>query len=164
MFDGPSLAREIFEQYVTPMREADALFDEFPKLTRLITTLNPEDMTEDPVFSFNAELPDVALRHRADQVLNCGSADLETEQGWTTTNVNRFNPQPPAQDTPAALRVEILAEEGQPTVVTDNTELISAKYKPTASSDPKTGCSTVDPTALGLLAMMWLRRRRSARA
>jgi hypothetical protein len=162
MFEPQTLAREIFEQYVTPMREANALFTEFPKLTRLITTLNPEDMTADPVFSFNAELPDVALRHQAKQVLNCGSADLETEQGWTTQNVSRFTPPPPAQDTPAALRVETLAEEGQPTVIIDNSEAIGAKFKPAAAmTEPKTGCSTVDPMTLGLLAMMWLRRRRA---
>jgi hypothetical protein len=52
----------------------------------------------------------------------------------------------------------VLAEEGEPTVVTDNREAIHSVYK--TLNDPVGGCSTVDPMTLGLLAMMWLRRRR----
>lgn len=82
-FDAPTLAREIFNTYVTSMRDADALFTTYPKLTRLFTTLSPQDMTKDPVFSFNPSLPDVALEHTGSLVMNCGTSDLTTEQGIT---------------------------------------------------------------------------------
>ena len=64
-FDAPVLAQALFEQYVGPLREVNALFTEFPTLTRLVTTLSPEDMTADPVFSFNADLPEVSRLHTA---------------------------------------------------------------------------------------------------
>jgi hypothetical protein len=162
-FDAPSLAQQIFEQYVTPMREANALFAQHPKLTRLITTLSPEDMTEDPVFSFNPALPDVIPVHAGKIVMNCGDSDVETAQGFKLQNVS--SSQQRVKELPAALRIETLSEEGQAVVVTDNTDAITTQLNPAAmtnmNADPKTGCSTVDPMTLGLLVMMWLRRRKA---
>ncbi|MFZ5446704.1 MAG: DUF2330 domain-containing protein [Myxococcota bacterium] len=153
-FDAPSLAQQVFAEFVTPLREANALFAEFPKLTRLYTTLSPEDMTADPVFSFNPSLPDVARAHTSSFVMSCNGNTFTTEQGWMVEDL-------PALDAaPAALRVEVLTEEGAPTVVVDNTRAIAATFK--RADAPNQGCTTVDPMSLGLLVLMAALRRRRA--
>jgi hypothetical protein len=163
-FDAPTLARELFSKFVEPVREANALFTEFPKLTRLFTTLSPEDMTADPVFGFNPDLPDVSRVHAGTLTVRCDGPDITTEQGWVTPQrPNEVTPE--LTEVPAALRVESLGEEGAPMVVVDNTELIRSKLKRaedfTANGEPKQGCSVVDPLSLGLIALMpGLRRRR----
>lgn len=163
-FDAPTLAQQIFEKYVTPMREANALFAQFPTLTRLFTTLSPQDMTADPVFSFNPELPEVKREHHASLIMDCGSSHLVTEQGWIIQDVTSGGAPPAVSGTPVALRVEVLGEEGPATLVTDHAGGVHERFTNTAdppADAPKTGCTTVDPMSLGLLALMAsLRRRR----
>lgn len=160
--DSAALAAQIFELVVEPLREAQTLVDSHPKLTRLYTTLSPEDMTRDPVFSFNPELPDVSNIHTATQTVNCGflntagnsPSTLVTEQGWTFSI-----PGGATRDLtvgPAALRIETLREEGGPELLTDNTPRIE-------QTQNCGGCSSVDPASLTLLALgtLLLRRRRA---
>ena len=45
---------------ITPLRETQALFSEYGTLTRLYTTLSASEMTRDPVFDFNPDLPQVS--------------------------------------------------------------------------------------------------------
>jgi hypothetical protein len=156
-FDAPSLARQIFAEYVEPMRATDALFTEFSTLTRLYTTLSPEDMTEDPVFSFNASLPNVSATHNGTMVNECPGQTLNSEQGWKVDDGVASS----LDAAPAALRVEVLAEEGAPTVVTDNREAIHGVFK--TVRDPVGGCSTVDPMTLGFAGALILMRMRSKR-
>ncbi len=165
-FDAPSLAQQIFDQYVTPLKEANALFAKFPKLTRLITTLSPEDMTSDPVFSFNPDLPDVSRSHTATLTVNCGApSQLLTEQGWLVDGVATGTLPPEISVTPVALRVEVLGEEGPATEVTDNKDTIHQRFAnrtdPGRAPGAPQGCATIDPMSLGLLVLMAnLRRRR----
>ena len=159
-FDAPVLARQIFDSFVKPVRETNALFDEFPTLTRLFTTLSPQDMTSDPVFSFNPALPLVKREHTASLETGCTESKLVTEQGWVTQGSDTVGT-PLRTAAPAALRVEVLSEEGQPTIVTDNTATVRDAFS--ASASPRTGCSVVDPLSLGIFAMMTGLFRRRAR-
>ena len=70
-FQPAQMAQELQDRVVTPTLEAGALFDQHPRLTRLYTTLSPEDMTLDPVFEFNADLADVSNVHIAEEIA-CG--------------------------------------------------------------------------------------------
>jgi hypothetical protein len=130
-FDPVATAQEIQDKIVQPTVDAAALFDKYSRLTRLYTTLSPEDMTLDPVFSFNPTLPDVAKDHQATLTYYCGlghtdrataPATLTTEQGWTrdfpSGTGTSVLPAPPAGLT--ARRLEVLGEEGPPNVVMDN--------------------------------------------
>lgn len=45
---------------ITPLPETQALFSEYGTLTRLYTTLSASEMTRDPVFDFNPDLPQVS--------------------------------------------------------------------------------------------------------
>lgn len=161
-FNPSALAGEIFEKVVKPAKEAGALFRQYPVLTRLYTALSPQDMTRDPVFSYNPSLPEVSRDHTATYEVNCGVAGntfsspgrLITEQGWTIKypSGRTASPERELSAGPSALRVETLAEEGSPVVNLDNSQPI-AKLS---------GCSVVDPSGLGLLALVaFLRRRRA---
>lgn len=125
------LASEIEQRIVEPTTEASALFDRFPYLTRLYTTLSPEDMNKDPTFGFNKSLPDIANVHEATLTYFCGAlsndpattpARLVTEQGW----VREFPAGTGSAGIQAASlnlavrRLEELSEEGPPRIVADN--------------------------------------------
>lgn len=159
------LAAEIFEKIVKPAREAGALFKQFPKMTRLYTTLSPEDMNRDPVFSYNPSLPDYSKDHTATYEVNCGVAGnqfnspgrLITEQGWSIRYPEGRSGKPERvfNTGPSALRIETLAEEGAPVVEIDNTAPIRKQE----------GCSATGLSgsmAGGLLALMAMLRRRRA--
>jgi Uncharacterized protein conserved in bacteria (DUF2330) len=159
-FDAPALAAQLDEKVVKPALEAGALFRKYPKLSRLYTTLSPEDMTRDPVFSLNPSLPDVSRDHTAKLQIECNMftkfADaprtLTTEQGWTFPLSSGAASQDLTRG-PGSLRIETLAEEGAPQVLTDNAPAIRAKFA-------SCGCSTVEPFMVGLAALIFAVRRR----
>ena len=160
-FDPGALAAQLQEKVVEPALNAGALFDKHPYLTRLYTTLSPEDMNRDPVFSFNPSLPEHSRDHTATLRIDCGlggdpstsPATLITEQGWTFSLPNRSS-SPTFGRSPGALRVETLAEEGNPLVLLDNSKSIEKTQSSCA-------VVVVDPVVgLGLLALIAARRRR----
>lgn len=129
-FDTIGVTAEIWERVVEPSKEADLLFDDNPTMTRMFTTLSPEEMTEDPVFAFNPDLPEVSNEHFATQINHC-SGDLRTELQLEDGRVYRFedpramNVRRATAKTPFAARVEILRQEGQPEIITDNYALLA---------------------------------------
>jgi MYXO-CTERM domain-containing protein len=145
------MAQDLKTKVVDPTLAAGAMFDQSPYLTRLYTTISPEDMTKDPVFSYNPGLPDVSNVHQATLTYYCGwfgnsqqattPAQLKTEQGFLvdfphgTGTAGTYVPSP---DLPGSLRTEILREEGAPEVVSDNSHRISNVL----SGDSDSGCST----------------------
>ena len=158
-FDPAALTAQIDEKVVQPARDAGALFRRNAYLTRLYSTLSPEDMTRDPVFSFNPSLAEVSRDHTATLRIDCGlggnpsssPATLTTEQGWVFQLPNRGSTIDTSKS-PGALRIETLSEEGNPVVLLDNGKAIGDKLG--------CGCTSVDPLfGAGLLAM-WLARRR----
>ena len=70
-FDAPAFANELELVIVGPLRHAQELFDRNPYFTRLYTSLSAEEMTVDPVFTFNSELGDVSNVHRATGLILC---------------------------------------------------------------------------------------------
>ena len=70
-FDLAPLTDEIRDVIVEPLRAGQDLFGDFPYLTRLYTTLSAEEMTVDPMFSFNPDLPDVSNIRTADARWEC---------------------------------------------------------------------------------------------
>lgn len=71
-FDPHGLAATIEAEITRPRAEADALVRRQPRLSRLFTTLSPEEMTIDPVFVEDDGAPDIANVHRAVLVTHCG--------------------------------------------------------------------------------------------
>jgi hypothetical protein len=170
------MATEINMRVVQPTLQAGALFDKFAYLTRLYTTISPEDMNKDPVFSFNPGLPDWSNVHDGTLTYHCGifggsgnqantPATLRTSSGWVLSYPNGVGSAVPLEGLPGSERIEVLREEGGPEVVTNNDSLIDH------SLDSSGGCGfIVGGRAGGVggaagfllvagLALLWRRRR-----
>ncbi len=176
-YDPIALTADIEERVVEATRAANDLFDTHPYLTRMFTTMSPEEMVKDPVFSYNPDLPEVNNEHRGTITYYCDGRDdddqtrvpavIETENGFRLslpggTSNNPWSSAP----MPASHYTEVLREEGEAIVVTDNTSAILAAID---SFDGGGGCSiaaggrTGLPVGLGLIGLVafgWIRRRR----
>jgi hypothetical protein len=73
---------ELKKTVIDPMKLVQNLIDAHPELTRLYTTLSPEEMTLDPLFTFNADLPDVSNLHVADRVIECDPSLYQYQAPW----------------------------------------------------------------------------------
>jgi len=58
-------------RYFEPLARLQQLFDLGDQVTSLYTTLSPIDMTRDPCFAFNPDLPDVNPVQRATATIDC---------------------------------------------------------------------------------------------
>jgi hypothetical protein len=161
-FQPQMMADEIDMRVIQPTLNAGKLFDQSGYLTRLYTTLSGIDMTADPVFSYNVGLGDVNNTHSGSLTYHCGfnadspvgvtPATLVTESGWriyypdgTGETFSGFIGPPPAgsfsaPQGPYSARIETLAEEGAPTVDTDNTGKIQGQL-------PSAGCTVAGSAA-----------------
>lgn len=163
------MADEIWERVVLPNQRASEMFDTSPKLTRLYSTISPQDMNKDPAFSFNAELLDVSNVHRATMTVTCSpggterEAKLVTEQGFTLEYPNgRFGQVGIDRNTlPASLLIELLREEGPAQTVVNNLPIVGEMVSPFPGENPPVkGCGCDAGPSLLLLAAAALLRRR----
>ncbi len=165
-FQPQAMADEIWDRVVLPVQNASALFTSMPVLTRLYSTISPEDMNKDPAFSFNATLPNVSNLHVATMNVFCSpggnetGALLVTEQGWQLPYPNgRFAAVGfDRSRSPASLVIEVLREEGAPENVVNN--IPAVQPLPAASC----GCQSGADGALVFAAMLLALRLRSARS
>jgi hypothetical protein len=72
-FDAAKAAADVDKAIVMPLMNAQALFDAHPYLTRLATFISPEEMTRDPLFIFNPDLPELPNNHQAIANVMCGN-------------------------------------------------------------------------------------------
>ncbi|MEZ0369906.1 MAG: DUF2330 domain-containing protein [Candidatus Sericytochromatia bacterium] len=157
---------ELDETLVKPTREIRRLFMENPYLTRLFTTLSPEEMTADPMFDFNPQLPRVALLRQAEGVRQCSANVYEWEAPIRITTPKglvftlRQN-QPFGQGLtqgsdgkplPAAARIQQLAPAGAATLLRDNTSAIQASLgSPVGTSPAQSTQPSARPTDAGII-------------
>ncbi len=69
------------ERIVAPLDHGAELLETWPYVTRLYTTISPHEMTSDPMFAENPELPDVASRHGAQRNLECCGTSMRLPGG-----------------------------------------------------------------------------------
>jgi len=67
---------------IAPVQLVQNLVDAHPQLTRMYTTLSADEMTLDPLFSFNPDLPDLSNRHTANRVIECNPDVSFNEAPW----------------------------------------------------------------------------------
>lgn len=73
-FDPASFAADLETLVVKPMKVVqDQFFATRRYLTRLYTTMSPEEMTKDPIFAYNGDLPTVDRVHKASALPICGT-------------------------------------------------------------------------------------------
>ncbi|HLT36458.1 MAG TPA: DUF2330 domain-containing protein [Enhygromyxa sp.] len=128
-----AFAAALLERIIEPGFHAVELLETWPKLTRLNTTISPAEMTYDPMFVANPDLPDIdnARITTVEQVL-CGGDQLyhvDVEGTDTPVCVPDGEGYPSLADMPFALRIEKMPELGPPQVITDNHAAIMAAYQ-----------------------------------
>jgi uncharacterized protein (TIGR03382 family) len=127
-FDPAAFTKDLDEKIVAPLKAAQEMIDKYPKMTRLYTTVSPEEMDRDPLFDFNASLPDVSNVHTAKAKAICGEnnsveAVIVTLEGGDTFQIpGPFEGWYPgagggadwAEGEPAASRIELYSTSGEP--------------------------------------------------
>jgi MYXO-CTERM domain-containing protein len=184
-FDAVAFADELEAVVIKPLREAQAMLDQSPYLTRLYTTMDPNEMVVDPTFNFNRDLPDVSNMHTAKVSPICSGLSSQRYDPHQLVRVElkngtvyyTYTDAGPLEIGPYAERIEQLPTAGEPLVLTDNLSIIatgvgSTKRPPprpidTPPTPPSGGCSAATGGGaryllpLAALGMAAFRRRRS---
>jgi hypothetical protein len=159
-FDPVAFAADLQTRIVQPLMDGQALFDGLPYLTRLFTTMSPDEMVRDPLFSFNPDLPDVSNVHTvtAKALCDAGSTSeanrvqITYEDGSLSIIPGSIDPlycafRPSVAPTAASAlaMIQVLDEEGAPSVIdhTDPNALSEADSR-IATRKPSAGQSTID--------------------
>jgi MYXO-CTERM domain-containing protein len=175
-FDPVAITAEIQTKIVDPLQAGQTLFDTHGYLTRLATFISPEEMTKDPEFVFNPDLPTLSNVHTATAHVMCGAKTftyceapirLDLPDGgvvWYArsncgVDVSGFSKMPSLAT--ASLQAE--AGAGQ-TVIDNRAKIDQAVNDHNESIHGGCGCS-VAPGASGgvlvlLLVLAFVRRRR----
>lgn len=173
-FDPAAFVADLDERFVTPMKDAQALFGKHPYMTRLFTTMSPDEMTRDPLFAFNSELGDVSNVHTIKAKATCSADNQWTAEAITLTFADGEEVQlegPFQQCTggalegtslanePAAADIQVLSEDGAPQsipadqieqkdVELDRIPVTGATVTPNGSNGSSTGGTpNVEPSA-----------------
>jgi MYXO-CTERM domain-containing protein len=76
-WDGLAFADLLDERIILPGQHANMLLDAYPTLTRMFTTISPGEMTADPFFHQNPDLPGVDLTNQlATRNFGCGPDEV----------------------------------------------------------------------------------------
>jgi MYXO-CTERM domain-containing protein len=129
-FDATAFAADLETRVVEPLRDAQEQVDAHEYLTRLYTTVSADEMTRDPMFALNADLPDVSNLHQASASGTCDDSGTIKDITITLSSGETiFIAGPiqqwggdyvfadPAPAEAAAARIERLAPTGPPTLV-----------------------------------------------
>ncbi len=136
-FDPVAATAEIQEVIVEPILDAQAMLDAKPYMTRIFTTMSPDDMDRDPIFVNAPSLGDVSKDHVADATGVCGAnaegskviseVKLTLANGMVVDYEGEFpvwggNPDTSA-GTADGTPVEDLASAGEISIINDDGEL-----------------------------------------
>jgi hypothetical protein len=171
----------LHQHVIDPLVDTQKLIAARPYLTRLFTTMSAEEMTSDPVFTFNDGLPDLSNVHVAQQYIQCSPIYTPSEAPWrivlplgdVVRGAGRTWPVD-ATMVPATRVIEQLSNAGKGEVLVDNTKKIEAALDalptptPTGSGKPvqpasrvaqaDDGCAVRAPgiSRAGASAALWL--------
>jgi hypothetical protein len=133
-FSPSALLDAIESDVIEPQRSVQTLIDQAPYVTRLYSTLSAAEMTVDPVFLFNPDLPPLNNVHRASRIIECNEGVYVSEASWRIElpqgtvirgTANGVGQWPSAvDDQPPNFRVLMLSASGEGEVVADNSALI----------------------------------------
>lgn len=176
---------EIEERIITPLKQAQGLFDVQPYLTRLFATVSADEMTRDPLFIFNPHMPKVSNVHTAkgtgeclpDGTIRNGILTLENGEKITLPDlVRRFPPTPweGGRDENAYRRIQLVGTSGTPSNYTmaqakvvdqlldgQDPDSVRSRVIPDGASRATRGCNVGDQGSVGaglagLLALLAL--------
>lgn len=128
-FDPAAFLASVETNVMEPMARTRELFLDSPYMTRLYTTMSAEEMTRDPAFDFNADLPDYSNIHNAERVIECSPSISQLEAPWrielpggeTVRGTGSSWPFTAADaDMPANARIRRYETSGEGEVIVDN--------------------------------------------
>lgn len=161
---------ELENDLVQPLEESLGVFAGDPYMTRMFTTLSAEEMTLDPQFGFNSDLPDQPLERKATLDVECvfGQTDWTLTLGEGTgragevimngTGVTPFTVPEPLMDQSAVKDAVMLRADTAPEIVVNN-EFDPVSSPPT-SSLPLCDFGLLPVLAISGLMLTGFRRRR----
>lgn len=170
-FDRAAFLDALDRYVVAPREVSEDIANRRPYVTRLFTTIDPAEMTVDPVFAFASGLPTVAAARTATVTQACVNGtttlvrvDLDDGTG--------FDPRRLDPTTPKVLRRIDYDLDGSHVLVTDNTAVIAAALhdaRPRASSscsmdDGSAASALLQRTLFALVMLLAIRAMRPRRA
>jgi len=185
-YDPAALADDLQTRVIEPRQRLSLRLRQAAKITRLVSSLSPAEMTVDPTFALNPDLPDVSNLRQATESFDCDGADEDPYDAHRTLTLSDGRSvllpsyrwlddhrmttiawlQQEGLTEPANKRIEQTGPTGLPVVLQDNTSLLETQVSTPILEDTAKGCgcSTSDPR-VGLLAVgllgLGLRRRRA---
>ena len=118
-WDSEKLADGIQERIIDPGKRGVDLLANFPYLTRLLTVISPQEMTVDPEFAGNPDLPDVAANRAAVQNIPCSGSNKMILPSGIHILMEPGNIWPTFSKDIWARRVEQMTPSGAPQVEED---------------------------------------------
>ncbi|MCA9581874.1 MAG: DUF2330 domain-containing protein [Myxococcales bacterium] len=134
-FDPVAFLETVLKDVIEPMARTAKVFRDHRYMTRMYTTMSPDEMTKDPAFDFNTTLGDYSNDHVAERVVHCRPDTDQFDAYWTTTLPSgqvvegKGSGWPYTFDDetlPANAQVKRIGPEGVGDVVTDNVGAIEA--------------------------------------
>ncbi len=160
------IVTELNDTVIVPLSETLAVFDGDPYMTRLYTTLSADEMTLDPTFSFNPDLPDQGLDRNATLEASCSVFSSR----WTLTLragtgregevvIDGFGSPPtftpPIIDQDSVWRTEWVPTSGSADVVTQKQFPVAQVIGDDASGSGLDLCGTgIAPCGVGIFGTM----------
>lgn len=125
--DGSGFAADMQTRIVDPGLQAAALLSTYPVLTRMYTTISPAEMTEDPFFWANPDLPMVDFTNAiANRRVLCNSDALWTLPDGREVYVPNDGPWPDFSDEmPYVEEIAAMPPAGAPMTLVDNRTIIA---------------------------------------
>jgi MYXO-CTERM domain-containing protein len=128
-WDGAGFAAALQQRVIAPGAHANSILDANPYLSRLYTTISPGEMTEDPLFHENPELPEVGNNLTGTQRILCNSDSVYILPDGREVYLPAGAPWPnfdsePAWSMPSDEEVQEVMAAGAPLVLANNTQAI----------------------------------------
>jgi MYXO-CTERM domain-containing protein len=135
---------------IEPVRLVQTVIDAHPYVTRLYSTLSAAEMTVDPLFTFNRDLPTVSNIHTAERIIECNPDIYQSEAPWRIEfpqggvvrgTANQVGNWPDFTNQPANLRILRQGESGDGRVVEDNADAIGKMLDAYNETIPRNGAN-----------------------
>ena len=125
---GKGFAAGMLERVIEPGMHGEDLIKTWPYLTRMYTTISPNEMMEDPIFHVNSSLPDVPALRTAQNYVLCNGDSVVTLPGGDEFYIPGGGPWPtiPGEEWWAG-EIQTVAIKGAPMTIVNNTAAISKK-------------------------------------
>jgi len=125
-WDGALFAKDLDERIISPGKHAVDLLEKWPYLTRMYTTISPDEMFEDPIFRQNPNLAEVPALQQATRLVRCdGHATWTLPDGREVFVPNNgawpdFDVELPYEE-----EVQTTSIKGAPMTLVNNTAMIN---------------------------------------